>query len=560
MFLKGIVMRKHKNLVMYILLVMIIVIAVGLVGCIATPSEASTAEDVSKDVSTEISESSVADVSEPSEASEVDESEPSNDPSEESDASAEPSDEPSDEVSKEQGDDPSAPDEASKEESSRPDEVSKEDEESRVEETSKNEETSKAEESTEPEHTHTWAQATCTAPKTCKTCGVTEGNATDHDWQSATCLAPQTCKVCGTTIGSVTAHLYENGACKYCGDEKEVVTGYTPVDIVINGKQESVGSYEEAVKALTLKDLENMAAGETIKLECNGVSLDFTAKGNGVFVDAGTGRACNAQRVYDFYISQYCSHCGKRAGDGTNGTCVRKLIDCECSRCGEFCKALECHTCGETTATKPAYDTFNRTIGTYNAYNLDYTDWKGDVEKAAFIETYTVNQSNNVFNALAAEFEKIYGFAPNLDDKFSCTASCEKMGVYIVDGYSEPQTVYHYTITDKTYIYITNDMYKVYTQNCDDGSVWVGFCTYATMDTVDQELGKTETITLIQEMHTTFEELIGLKLEEMHSYENELQLNINCISNAGTVRSIHSDGLVNVLYIYCRGFSLNNSF
>lgn len=330
------------------LLVATLVVAVGLVGCIATPSEASTAEDISKDVSTEISESSVTDVSEPSEASEVDESEPSNDPSEESDASAEPSDEPSDEVSKEQGDNSSVPDEASKEESSRPDEVSKEDEESRVEETSKNEETSKAEESTEPEHTHTWAQATCTAPKTCKTCGVTEGNATDHDWQSATCLAPQTCKVCGLTVGSISAHSYEDGTCKHCGDEKEVVTGDTPVDIVINGKQESVDSYEEAKELLTLDDLVNAKAGYEIVVVRNGLTVPFTANGDGTYTAKEYGFTWSAQQVYSSYIGQWCSDCGKRKGDGTHDTCVKYLHDTDsCYQCGKPAKAQECHTCNK---------------------------------------------------------------------------------------------------------------------------------------------------------------------------------------------------------------------
>lgn len=280
----------------------------------------------------------------------ADTSDASKDTSEESDSSDEPSDElsdePSDEVSKEQDNSTTPkPNETSKEEASRPDEVSKPAEESKVEETSKNEETSKAEDA-KPTHTHTWKNATCTAPKTCKDCGAIEGEANDHDWASATCLAPQTCKTCGQTAGSVTAHSYENGKCKHCGDEKEVVTGDTPVDIVINGKQESVDSYEEAVKALTLKDLEDMAAGETIVLELTNTRT-FTAKGDGTFVCSTTKRTYTAERVYDFYISQYCSHCGKRQGDGTNGTCTYFLYDKDCPKCGEHCEALKCHTCDE---------------------------------------------------------------------------------------------------------------------------------------------------------------------------------------------------------------------
>lgn len=41
-----------------------------------------------------------------------------------------------------------------------------------------------------------------------------------------------------------------------------------------------------------------------------------------------------------------CSHCGKIAGDGLNGTCVRWLMgDMTCPNCGAFVKNGECHTC-----------------------------------------------------------------------------------------------------------------------------------------------------------------------------------------------------------------------
>ena len=51
------------------------------------------------------------------------------------------------------------------------------------------------------EHVHEWVEATCTAPKTCKTCGATEGEALGHDWKDATTEAPKTCTRCGATAG-----------------------------------------------------------------------------------------------------------------------------------------------------------------------------------------------------------------------------------------------------------------------------------------------------------------------------------------------------------------------
>lgn len=272
------------------------------------------------------------------------------------------------------------------------------------------------------------------------------------------------------------------------------------------------------------------------------------------------------------YTTYTCSACGDcYTGNETNATghsWGSWKVTKEPTTTTEGTEQRTCKTCGKTDTrtidklpeeTKPAYETFSGVIGSYNAHNLAYTDWKGDTEQAAYIEIYTVEKNDDVLNALAAEFEKVYGFAPSLGDKYRCTSACEKVGIYMVDGYSEPQTVYHYSITDKTYIYITNPMYAVYTQQCADGSVWVGYCVYATMDTIGEERGKAEVQALDQEMYATFEELIGLSRSEMSAYKEELELKIGYISEAGTIRSSHANGLVQVLYIYCRGIPLNSN-
>ena len=43
-------------------------------------------------------------------------------------------------------------------------------------------------------HEHSWDEATCTAPKTCSTCGATEGKALGHDYQNGVCTR------CGETL------------------------------------------------------------------------------------------------------------------------------------------------------------------------------------------------------------------------------------------------------------------------------------------------------------------------------------------------------------------------
>jgi len=224
----------------------------------------------------------------------------------------------------------------------------------------------------------------------------------------------------------------------------------------------------------------------------------------------------------------------------------------------EGIKQRNCKTCSTVVSqsiAKLPYEPFSGTIGEYNSRNEPYTDWQGSAEQAAFIEVYAVDKSESILESLAKEFERVYGFAPALGDKYRCTSSCEKVGTYMVKGFTEPQTVYHYTILDKSYHYITNEMYKVYTQHCADGSVWVGYCIYATMDTVGHERSKPTVQALDKEMYSTFENLIGLSRNEMTDYKEELSLKIGYISDAGSVRSPHSDGLVHVLYIYCRGFS-----
>ena len=60
---------------------------------------------------------------------------------------------------------------------------------------------------------HKWSDATCTEPKTCTRCGLTEGNALGHKWSDATCTEPKTCSVCGETTGSALGHKWSDATC-----------------------------------------------------------------------------------------------------------------------------------------------------------------------------------------------------------------------------------------------------------------------------------------------------------------------------------------------------------
>ncbi len=72
---------------------------------------------------------------------------------------------------------------------------------------------------------HEWIDATCTAPKTCSVCSATEGDPLSHDWLDATCTSVKTCSVCETTEGDVLPHTYTEtvvteAACDHQGEKR----------------------------------------------------------------------------------------------------------------------------------------------------------------------------------------------------------------------------------------------------------------------------------------------------------------------------------------------------
>ncbi len=63
------------------------------------------------------------------------------------------------------------------------------------------------------ECSHSYTDATCTTPKKCLNCGVTEGEARGHNFKNATCTTPKTCLSCGVTEGVAQAHKYAKATC-----------------------------------------------------------------------------------------------------------------------------------------------------------------------------------------------------------------------------------------------------------------------------------------------------------------------------------------------------------
>ena len=62
------------------------------------------------------------------------------------------------------------------------------------------------------------------------------------------------------------------------------------------------------------------------------------------------GNACPDVTICPKYSEKsnpiyYCQECGKKNGDGSNGTCVQFLHACNCPNCGVWVESNTCHTC-----------------------------------------------------------------------------------------------------------------------------------------------------------------------------------------------------------------------
>lgn len=82
------------------------------------------------------------------------------------------------------------------------------------------------------EDRHTWVERNCENPKTCTTCGATEGEPQGHFWRSATCELPQTCDRCGLTKGDARGHkptkatCSKASVCTICGETIAAAPGH----------------------------------------------------------------------------------------------------------------------------------------------------------------------------------------------------------------------------------------------------------------------------------------------------------------------------------------------
>lgn len=94
---------------------------------------------------------------------------------------------------------------------------------------------------------HAWVDATCTAPKVCALCSATEGEPLGHSWSEATCTDPSQCTVCSEVDGEPLGHILAEGSdgitgiCIGCGKALEYfgTDAYTLYDIAPDGSYEN---------------------------------------------------------------------------------------------------------------------------------------------------------------------------------------------------------------------------------------------------------------------------------------------------------------------------------
>ena len=199
---------------------------------------------------------------------------------------------------------------------------------------------------TQPPHEHTWVDATCTAPKTCSSCGAVEGQPKDHSWDAGTVTVEPTEEAEGE----------KRHACTACGATKTVVIpalGHTH-------------SYEAKVTKPTCTD----AGYTTHTCRCGDsyVSDEVAAKGHDwKKADCTTPKTCKTYgttegaakghdwKAADCATPKNCKTCGATEGSAKGHDW--KAADCTtpktCKTCGATEGTVTGHTWQEANCTKP---------------------------------------------------------------------------------------------------------------------------------------------------------------------------------------------------------------
>lgn len=219
---------------------------------------------------------------------------------------------------------------------------------------------------------HKWVEATCAAPKTCSVCGETEGEALPHTWSPATCTAPMTCSVCGVTSGNPLEHTWvdatctEPKTCSVCGTTEGTALGHDTPDLSCT--QDSVCTRcGEEVPALGHEWVEATCTEPKTCTRCGeteGAALGHTpAESTRENESAAT---CTEPGQFDEVV--YCSVCNEELsrttktepalGHSAADPVKENVVSATCTDDGKYDEVVYCSVCNEelsrTAKTEPA--------------------------------------------------------------------------------------------------------------------------------------------------------------------------------------------------------------
>lgn len=182
------------------------------------------------------------------------------------------------------------------------------------------------------------------------------------------------------------------------------------------------------------------------------------------------------------------------------------------------------------------YDKWEKSIDVYEHDNVEVSkNW----DKYAYISVYTTECSKAKETQLKKEFEKAFGFKP------TGAIECNYEGYYVVDGYNEPQNVYHYCIYDCTYPLLEDELGVVKKKICTDGSPWVGF-VMRTDETSSYRCDQ-----LREESYKVFYEWTGYDSDYMRGNDNFAVGNMIW----STARTENNE-LIEIVYIFTRAYGI----
>ena len=197
-------------------------------------------------------------------------------------------------------------------------------------------------------HTHTWIDANCENPKTCKVCRETEGEAGGHVWTDATCEAPKTCSICKLTEGEALGHDFGEAACGTAGTCTRCNLTTESIDHVF---ADATCTAPKTCTRTGCEATEGEALGHdyadatcTAPKTCKVCGETDGEPAGHTWVDA----TCTE--------SKYCSVCNIKEGEpnghtGGTATCTERA---KCDVCGESYNDLAPHVGGTATCTERA--------------------------------------------------------------------------------------------------------------------------------------------------------------------------------------------------------------